>query len=218
LSFGFRVIVIVSAQAHLARVSLLSQPGTTARYPAGYPRHPAEGARTCHLGFPLPFGHRRSLLGSSQSRPGIWAFLTVGLPDTTRVPDPVGVTTFHTHELRPGWVPPRPRGRRCSPGRMPCPTGACRITAACPNTPLPHPIGGAPLYEASTEVHAIHPSGLPLAGNSRMEREPLGFPSGFAPRRYQRRTPRVGPGSEHAPGTTPPTSHRPPISESTRKV
>ncbi len=149
--------------------------------------------------------------------PGIWAFLTVGLPDTTRVPDPVGVTTFHTHELRPGWVPPRPRGRRCSPGRMPCPTGACRITAACPNTPLPHPIGGAPLYEASTKVHAIHPSGLPLAGNSRMEREPLGFPSGFAPRRYQRRTPRAGPGSEHAPGTTPPTSHRPPISESTRK-
>jgi hypothetical protein len=43
--------------------------------------------------------------------PGDWAFLTVGLPAS---PDPDGVTTFRTHELRPGWVPSIPRGRRCS--------------------------------------------------------------------------------------------------------
>ena len=46
--------------------------------------------------------------------PGDWAFLTVGLPG--QGPDPIGVTTFHTYELRPGWVPPVPQGRRCSPG------------------------------------------------------------------------------------------------------
>jgi hypothetical protein len=35
-------------------------------------------------------------------------------------PDPDGVTTFRTHELRPGWVPSLPQGRRCSsrPSRL----------------------------------------------------------------------------------------------------
>ena len=52
--------------------------------------------------------------------PGSWALLTVGLPDPSG-PDPDGVTTFRTHELRPGWAPSVPRGRRCSsrPGRLP---------------------------------------------------------------------------------------------------
>src|SRR5450755_3883027 len=49
--------------------------------------------------------------------PRSWALLTVGLPGTPCCPDPDGVTAFHTHELRPGWVPPIPRGRRCSPDR-----------------------------------------------------------------------------------------------------
>ena len=35
---------------------------------------------------------------------------------TTIGPDPDGVSMFHTRETRPGWVPPTPRGRRCSPG------------------------------------------------------------------------------------------------------
>jgi hypothetical protein len=35
---------------------------------------------------------------------------------TTIGPDPDGVSMFHTREIRPGWVPPTPRGRRCSPG------------------------------------------------------------------------------------------------------
>lgn len=45
------------------------------------------------------------------------AFLTVGLPETSSFPDSNGVVTFHTSEIRPGWVPPIPRGRRCSPDR-----------------------------------------------------------------------------------------------------
>jgi hypothetical protein len=32
-------------------------------------------------------------------------------------------------------VPPRPRGRRCSPGQMPCPASACRFPAASPCHP-----------------------------------------------------------------------------------
>ena len=51
--------------------------------------------------------------------PGIWALLAVGLPDTG--PDPDGVTTFRTHELRSGWAPSVPRGQRCSPRTGPLP-------------------------------------------------------------------------------------------------
>ena len=51
--------------------------------------------------------------------------------------------------------------------------------------------------EVSTEVHAIHPSGLPLACGSQVERELLGFPPSFGPRRYQRRPSGWGQALEH---------------------
>jgi hypothetical protein len=51
--------------------------------------------------------------------PGSWALLTVGLPDHS--PDPDGVTTFRTHELRSGWAPSVPRRQRCSPRTGPLP-------------------------------------------------------------------------------------------------
>ncbi len=141
MSFGSSVIVIVSSQAHLTRVSLLSQPGTTARYPAGYPRHPAEGARTCHLGFPLPFGHQRSLLGSSQSRRGSGpssrsAYRTrhacrtpSGLPRSTPTScDRVGCL------LDPGDGGALPVGCRARPApaasQRPVPTPRCHIPSA----------------------------------------------------------------------------------------
>ncbi len=41
-------------------------------------------------------------------------------------------------------------------------------------------------------VHVLHPSGLPLTCDSRMELGSSGFPLGFAPRRCQRRTPESG--------------------------
>src|SRR6266545_2841617 len=44
-----------------------------------------------------------------------------------------------------------------------------------------------------------------------MAREPSGFPPGFAPRRYQRRTPGQGQALGHWPEITPPTSAKPPI-------
>jgi hypothetical protein len=67
-------------------------------------------------------------------------------------------------------------------------TGACRFPAASPYTPLRHPIYGDYAHEASTEVHAIHPSGLPLACSPRMERRPLGFsPELHTPPAHHRR-------------------------------
>lgn len=95
---------------------------------------------------------------------------------------------FPTREIRPGWVPPLTRGRRCSPDQESSLPGACRFPTASPYTPRPQPSSGASFHEASTEVHAIHPPGLPLARSPRLERGPLGFPLSFEPLRYQRRT------------------------------
>ena len=74
--------------------------------------------------------------------------------------------------------------------------------------------------EVSTEVHAIHPTGLPLACSSRMEREPLGFPPSSRPRRCQRRPSGWGQAIEHSPRTTLSTSTSvdPPIFEFTCSV
>jgi hypothetical protein len=73
---------------------------------------------------------------------------------------------------------------------QPAPAARRRLVLA----PLQHPTGGVSLYEASTGVHAIHPSGLPLACGPRVERAPSGFPPSFAPHRHRRRTSRAGTG------------------------
>jgi len=65
------------------------------------------------------------------------------------------------------------------------------------------------LDPATTTIHAglrltshqrrftyVRPSGLPLTCSPRMEREPLGFPSSFAPRDYSQRTSRAGTGQQ----------------------
>jgi hypothetical protein len=61
--------------------------------------------------------------------PRDWAFLAVGLPAEQHRTS-TGVTAFRMHELRPGWVPPVSRGRRCSSRlsalpsrRLPLPSG-----------------------------------------------------------------------------------------------
>jgi len=70
---------------------------------------------------------------------GGWAFLAVGLPEhLTHVPDPVGITTFHTHEIRPGWVPPVSRGRRCSPSRQKIPDRRLPLHNGQPLHPTHH--------------------------------------------------------------------------------
>jgi hypothetical protein len=63
-------------------------------------------------GFPLPFGHRHSLL-EHPFPPRSCAPLTIGLPGQDSraflVLDPDGVSTFHTSDIRPDWVPSKPR-------------------------------------------------------------------------------------------------------------
>ena len=107
---------------------------------------------------------------------GNWAFLTVGLPVLLPGPDPDGVATFRAHELRPGWVPSLPRGLRCPHGRQVIPG---RRTPPC---------SGPSLYPRPATHHrrllitrhhqgftVVHPSGLPLACDPRVEREPSGL-------------------------------------------
>ncbi len=72
------------------------------------------------------------------------------------------------------------------------PSTPLRPAPAASQRPVPKPCSRIPSRkdmdnEVSTEVHDIHPSGLPLTCGSRMEREPSGFPPSFRPRRYQRR-------------------------------
>jgi hypothetical protein len=148
--------------AHLTRVGALSGPGTR---PGIRPviRHRWRRSQPCWSRFPAAFRPPAFAFRVILFPPGSWAFLTVGLPGASLAPGPG--RGFHVPhcEIRPGWVPPRPRGRRCSPGRMPCPAVACRFPAASPCTPHLHPTSGATHHEASTRVHAIHPSGLSLA-------------------------------------------------------
>jgi hypothetical protein len=99
-------------------------------------------------------------------------------------PDPDGVTAFRTRELRPGWVPPLPRGRRCSSRssrlldrRLPLYRGQSFDPA-----PATHRQGSASrgINEGS--------SNSPVRSSPRLwppgwNGPPLGFPPSFAPRR-----------------------------------
>jgi len=137
LPFGSGVIVSSSPQAHLTRVSTPSGPGTR---PVSGQLSETTGGGADHTvpDFLSPFGRQAFASRVIPYPPGDWAFLTVGLPDTRSCPDPDGVTTFHAHKQRPGWVPPIPRGLRCSPGRY-------RISDR--RLPLFH---GQPLHPAQT--------------------------------------------------------------------
>jgi len=79
------------------------------------------------VAFPLPAFASRS----SDSRRGIGLSSRSAYRATFR-PDLDGVTAFRTHELRPGWVPPIPRGQWCSSSRVASPTATRRFPAACP--------------------------------------------------------------------------------------
>ena len=183
-------------------------PSTTSRIRPVIPRRPAEEPTTpvsvscClsaagirFLDHPVPLE--------------ISAFLTVGLP----------ARLFLRAGLQPGF----PRSARVRHDRGGCPLcpgavvssrpdrndpiGTRRFPAASPTTPLLHPIAGNPqsrdLNQGFTHVH---PSGLPLARNPRMERGPFGFPPSSAPCRYQQRTSGRGPTTRTLVGATPSTS------------
>jgi hypothetical protein len=68
-----------------------------------------------------------------------------------------------------------PEGSGAHPTGTNSPVGACRSSTASPCTPLERPISKVRFNETSTEVHAIHPSGLALTCSPRMERGPSGL-------------------------------------------
>ena len=132
--------------------------------------------------FPAAFRPPAFASRSSDSRRGVGPSSRSAY--RARGPDPDGVTTFRTHELRPGWVPPLPRGRRCSsrPRRVPRPAPA----ASQRPVPAPrylHPIRGALFtrHQRGSRNSPVRPS--PRLWPPGWNGQPLGFPPSFAPRR-----------------------------------
>ncbi len=183
-----------SSQAHLT-TSAPFRVRARCPYPASYAGRPAEGPAIM-----LPVSCRLSAAGVRflviLFPLGDWAFLAVGLPGR-HARTPTGLPRSTRMRCGRGGCPLYPGDGGAHTAGMMSPAAACRFAAASPYTPLQHPIAGARDNEASTRVHAIHPSGLPLACGPRMEREPLGFSPSFTPRRYQQRMSGWGQAIEH---------------------
>jgi len=120
---------------------------------------------------------------------GSCAFLTVGRPGGCFHPDPNGVATFHTSEIRPGWVLPLSRGGGVHPDGSDLHHRRLPLLNGQPCTPLQRPIGGAWDHETSPGVHSRSPvrsspdlwlpDGTETLGSQHLS---------FAPHRYRRRT------------------------------
>jgi hypothetical protein len=124
--------------------------------------------------------------------------LRIGLPygrltrRTGRL-DPIGVVAFRMRELRPGWVSPEPRGRRCAPDRRaPVQPAPAAFLRPVPTTRWCSPSAGACLTRHHQGFIRIHPSGLPQPVTHRWDEGPWALTSGFAPRGYPQRTLRRG--------------------------
>ena len=88
----------------------------------------------------------------------------------TTDPDLVGVSAFRTHELRPGWAPSVPRGRRCSSRPGPLPGRRLPLRSGQSLHPANHPIDGVvALTRHQPRVHTCSP-GKPGAS---LRRAPL---------------------------------------------
>ena len=166
MSFGSGGSGSSSAKAHLPHVSTLSRPGTSPV--SGQLYETASGGLAIVVSlFPLPFGHRHSLLGHPVP-PGDWAPLAVGC-------------------LRNGWgwVSSVPRRRRCPHGQAMSLTAACHVAAACPCLPgITTRPRGVTITRHQRGFSAVHPMpSLPFACDSQTERESLGFPLSFTPGR-----------------------------------
>ena len=114
--------------------------------------------------FLSPFGRRHSLLGHPVP-PGDSAHLTVGLPrhHLGGGADQSGVSTFRTHETRLGWgVLCTPRATVSTRPRM-VPDRRLPLHNGPPLSPrLRTSVPGCFYHEASTRIHSIRPSSLPL--------------------------------------------------------
>jgi hypothetical protein len=209
LSVGSGVVVIFASLAHLT---------ASARFRARAPG-PVSGrlcgttawrGRPSRPGFPLRFRCRHSLFGHPMPAEGL------GLPHGR-------LTGQHMPGPRRGYRVPHARaatgvGALYTPGTavlVPAKARARPAPAALPR-PVPGPCSYVPPAGVRFTRHRrgftrftrpVFPGLWPPGWNG----QPLGFSPGFAPRRYRRRTPRMGQAVEHGPGTA--RSHQvdPPI-------
>ncbi len=165
----------------------------------------AGGRGHLNPGFLPPFGTPAFASWAILFPPGSSASLTVGLPATITRPDPDGVPTFRWHEARPGRAPSMPRRRRCPRG---WPNAPSRRLPLLSGQPL-HPGNathrpGLTLTRRHQGFTHVHPSGLPLACDSRMEQEPLGFNPELRTPQLPAAHVRAGTDLEHSSGATSP--------------
>ena len=161
--------------------------------------------------FPVAFRPPAFASRSSDSRRGIGPSLRSAY--RARGPDPDGVTTFHTHELRPGWSPLYPEDGGAHPGwDIPSP-GTCRFSATSPYTLLQHPtLRGSYLRGINRGSRYSPVRSSPRLWPPDGTASPRAFPRASHPAgRTGRRTSGKGQANEHGPGTTHSTSAEPPI-------
>jgi hypothetical protein len=173
------------------------------RYPAGYPRRPVGGLIRLSW-FPAAFRRPAFASWPSCARPAIG--VPYGRPTEPNLGLGAGRGCHvpHTRDTTGMGALCTPGTTVLTPDRSDSPAGVCRISAARPCTPPPalHR-GEVALHEASTRVHAIHPSGLPLAcGRPDGSSRPWALPRASHPaitRDARRGGDRP---TEHVPGTT----------------
>ena len=162
-----------SSQAHLTASAPFRAGPCTAHIRPVF-RGPAGGGPDISPGFLLPFGLRRWLLGHPIPAGEL------GLPHSRLTgangPDLDGVTAFRTHELRPGWVPSLPRGRRCSYR----PTGVFGRRLPLLSGHVPAPRSSIPSARAPITGHRRGFAQFPVRSSPRLRPpgwngEPLGF-------------------------------------------
>lgn len=90
--------------------------------------------------------------------------------------DLIGIFTFHTGEIRPGWVPPLLRDGGALPAEIVYSAGTCRFPAASPRPLWNDPSEEADSNEAFGQgFKSFTRPAIPLACDPRMERGFLGF-------------------------------------------
>jgi len=97
--------------------------------------------------FPLPFGRQPSLLEASCAHWGVRPSLRLAY---CLAADPIGVATFHTSEIPPGWAPPLPRGMGVHK------VGLWARLPLLPTSPF-QPVTVTRRHAASSEVHLRSP-------------------------------------------------------------
>ena len=155
LPFGSGVAACFPPQAHQTRVSALSGQGSRP-YPAGYAAPLAE--EPVHgPGFPLPFGRRRSLLGSSCARWGIAPSSRSAYRQGRPAGPHRGCHVPHGRDaagVGAAWTPGTVVRSRPVVGHRPAPAAFQRRSLF---SRLLHSACGSPRNEASSAIHSRSP-------------------------------------------------------------